>query len=211
MSRLGVFGTSGFAREVGDIAAELGYRPLYVARDHSELDGWSFSCDAILESELQRYRNIDFAIGIGENSVRQRIAQRYSGHLRFLNLIHPSATFGQGQRKIIDSRQGVIVCAGVRLTNNIRVGDFCIFNLNATIGHDVIVDDFVNLAPGAHISGNVHIGARCWVGTGAVINQGNNEAKLHIGADTVIGSGAVVIKACEPNAVYAGIPAKRVK
>ena len=211
MSRFGIFGTSGFAREVGDIALELGYEPLYVARDKAELTAWQFPWDAILESEVERYRDIGFAIGIGENLVRQKVAQRYSGRLRFANLIHPSATFGYGQRGAIEISHGNIICAGARLTCNIQVGDFCIFNLNATIGHDVIVDGFVNLAPGAHISGNVHIGSRCWVGTGAVVNQGKNEVKLHIGSDTLIGSGAVVLKDCEANAVYVGTPARRIR
>lgn len=211
MNLIGIFGTSGFAREVGDIALALGYQPLYIARDQTELDAWSFAGKAILESEVDGYRGIGFAIGIGENAIRQRIAQRFAGQLTFTNLIHPSATFGQGQREIVQARQGIIVCAGVRFTNNIQVGDFGVFNLNATIGHDVIVEDFVNIAPGAHVSGNVHIGPRCWIGTGAAINQGQGNAKLHIGADTVIGSGSVVVKACEPHSVYVGIPAKKIK
>lgn len=211
MNQLGIFGTSGMAREAGDIAWELGYRPLYIARDQVELDAWTFSGEAILESEVDRYRDIGFAIGIGENAVRQKVAQRFAGRLRFANLIHPSASFGRGQRQVIEARQGVIVCAGVRFTNNIQVGDFGIFNQNATIAHDVIVEDFVHVASGTCISGNVHIGARCWVGAGAVINQGTNTSRLCVGADTVIGSGAVVVKACEPNGIYVGIPAKRIK
>lgn len=211
MNLIGIFGTSGFAREVGDIALALGHQPLYIARDQAELDAWSFPGDVILESEVDSYREIGFAIGIGENVTRQKVARRFVGQLTFANLIHPSATFGQGQRQIVEARQGIVVCAGVRFTNNIQVGDFGIFNLNATIGHDVIVDEFVNLAPGAHISGNVHIGPRCWIGTGAAINQGQGDIKLHIGADTVIGSGSVVVKACEPNSVYVGIPAKKIK
>lgn len=211
MNLIGIFGTSGFAREVGDIAVVLGYQPLYIARDQAELDAWNFADKAILESEVDDYKEIAFIIGIGENAIRQKVAQRFAGHLTFTNLIHPSATFGQGQRQIVEARQGIIVCAGARFTNNIQVGDFGVFNLNATIGHDVIVEDFVNIAPGANISGNVHIGPRCWIGTGAAINQGQENAKLHIGANTMIGSGSVVVKACEPNAVYVGIPAKRIK
>jgi sugar O-acyltransferase (sialic acid O-acetyltransferase NeuD family) len=211
MNQLGIFGTSGFAREVGDIAAELGYCPVYIARDQVELTAWTFPAEAILESQVDRYRDMGFAIGIGENLIRQKVARRFVDSLRFANLIHPSATFGQGQREQIETRQGVIVCAGVRFTNNIHVGDFSIFNLNATVGHDVTVDDFVNVAPGACISGNVHLGARCWIGTGSAINQGSGDTKLCIGNNTVIGSGSVVVKTCEPNAVYVGIPAKRIK
>lgn len=211
MKALGIFGTSGFAREVNDIANELGFRTVCIARDQAELDAWISPGEVMLEHDVCRHDDMQFAIGIGENAVRQKVAQRFAGKLRFVNLIHPSASFGKGQRDAIDARKGVIVCAGVRFTNNIRVGNFTIFNLNATIGHDVIIDDFVNVSPGANISGNVHICNRCWVGTGAAVNQGTGGTKLVIGADTVVGSGSVVVKDCEPNAVYVGIPAKRIK
>jgi sugar O-acyltransferase (sialic acid O-acetyltransferase NeuD family) len=210
MKTLGIFGMSGFAREVGDIACELDYRPIYIGRTLAELDAWNLSDEAMLESEVGKHADMEFAIGIGENVVRQKVAQHFD-QLRFTSLIHPSATFGVRQRELIERRRGVIVCAGVRFTNHILVGDFTIFNLNATVGHDVVIEDFVNVAPGANVSGNVHIGARCWVGTGAAINQGRGGAKLVIGIDTMIGSGSVVVKDCDPNAVYAGVPAKRIK
>jgi sugar O-acyltransferase (sialic acid O-acetyltransferase NeuD family) len=211
MNRLGIFGTSGYAREVADIAVDLGYEPLFVARDQHEADAWAFPDEVVLETEVERHLDIPYAIGIGENAVRERVAGRYLGRLRFATLIHPDASFGRGQREAIEGRQGVVVCAGVRFTNNIRVGDFTIFNLNATIGHDVIVDDFVSVAPGVCISGNVHLRSGCWIGTGAAVNQGTNEAKLVIGARTTVGSGAVVVKDCDEDAVYVGIPARRIR
>ena len=211
MSRVGIFGTSGMAREAGDIALELGLEPIYVARDQAELDACEFPGQVILESDVDRNQEMGYVIGIGDNSIRQRIAQRYLSRLRFVNLIHPSASFGKGQRELLEVKQGVIVCAGVRFTNNIQVGDFCIFNLNSTISHDVVIDECVYVAPGAHITGNVHIEPRAWIGTGVAINQGTESLKRRIGADTTIGSGAVVVKDCEPNAIYAGIPARRIK
>jgi sugar O-acyltransferase (sialic acid O-acetyltransferase NeuD family) len=211
MKTLGIFGTSGFAREVDDIAHELGFRTVFIARDQAELDAWDAPGDTLLERDLDGPHGLaQFAIGIGENAVRQKVAQRFSG-LDFINLIHPDASFGRGQREAVAAQRGVVICAGVRFTNNIRIGDFTIFNLNATVGHDAVVDEFANLSPGANVSGNVHIGARCWIGTNAAINQGKGGAKLVIGADTVIGSGSVVVKDCEPNAVYVGAPAKRIK
>jgi acetyltransferase-like isoleucine patch superfamily enzyme len=91
------------------------------------------------------------------------------------------------------------------------VGAFCVFNLNATVGHDCVFEDFANVAPGATISGNVRVATRSWIGTGAAINQGSNTEKLLIGVDTTIGSGSVVVKSTDASAVYAGIPAKRIK
>lgn len=211
MTKLGIFGTSGFAREVGDIVDALGYEPVYLAADASELAAWNFDKPAILESELDSLGSIPFAIGIGENRIRERVASRYQDRLTFPSLIHPSSSFGVGQRAKIESQRGVIVCAGVRFTNNIDVGPFCVFNLNATVGHDCLVEDFVNISPGANISGNVRVARRAWIGTGATINQGSNAEKLVIGSDTTIGSGSVVVKSCDASAVYVGIPAKRIK
>jgi sugar O-acyltransferase (sialic acid O-acetyltransferase NeuD family) len=211
VKRVGIFGTSGMAREAGDVANDLGYTPLYVARDQAELNAWNFPAEAILESEVLRYQNMPFVIGIGENNIRERVANRYRGQLTFCNLIHTSATFGYLQRKAIECQQGIIVCAGVRFTNTIQVGDFCIFNQNSTIAHDVVIGGFVHVAPGSTISGNVDIGNNCWIGAGAVLNQGTPENKLLIGSHTTIGSGAVVTRTCESNSVYAGVPAQKIK
>lgn len=211
MNRIGIFGTSGMAREAGDIAWALGYEAVYVARDQVELEVCAFPGQIILESDVDRHLDMGYVIGIGDGGIRQRIAQRYAERLRFANLIHPSATFGRGQRELIEAKRGVIVCAGVRFTNNIEVGDFCIFNLNSAISHDVVIDEYVYVAPGANITGNVHVGARSWIGVGVAINQGNESLKRRIGADTMIGSGAVVVQDCDPNAVYVGVPARRIK
>ncbi len=211
MKLISIFGTSGFAREVADIAFEVGYRAVFIAKDAAEIESWAFPDEVMLESDINHHHQMDFAIGIGDNAIRAKVARLYGNELNFINLIHPCASFGRLQRQAIETKRGVIVCAGVRFTNNIQVGDFTIFNLNATLGHDVVVEDFVNVAPGANISGNVHLGARCWIGTGAAINQGAPGAKLTIGSDTVIGSCSMVGKDCEPNAVYFGVPVKKIK
>ncbi len=211
MKQIGIFGTSGMAREAGDVAYDLGLTPIFVALDKSELDGRLLTGEAIVEADVLRYRDLPFVIGIGESKVRQGIAERYGGRVTFCNLIHSSATFGYRQRQSIEDRRGLIVCAGVRFTNGIHVGDFSIFNQNAIVAHDVTIGDFAHLAPGSTISGNVDIGSHCWIGAGAVINQGTRDSRLQIGSNTIIGSGAVVIRSCESNAIYAGVPAERIK
>lgn len=199
------------AREAGDIAWALGLKPFYVARNKAERDAWTHGGTVILEAEIEQFSSLLFVIGIGENGIREKVAARFSGQLRFTNLIHPSATFGQNQRDQLDQCQGVIIAAGVRLTSSIKIGNFAIFNQNVTVAHDCIIDDYVHIAPGANVSGNVHIGKGCWIGAGAVINQGANDNKLIVNSRAVIGSGAVVVRDCESNAVYAGVPAKRIK
>lgn len=210
MKRIGIFGTSGFARELADIAWELSYEPLFIARDEAEFASWDLADEVIVEDDAAKYADMPFAIGIGNQAVRQRLARRYAT-LTFANLVHPSASFGRGQRETLATRRGVIVAAGVRLSNRIKLGDFTVFDRNSTVGHDCIVEDFAHVAPMACVSGNVHLGTACWIGAAAVINQGNAQSKLVIGNGAVIGSGAVVIGACEAQGVYAGVPARRIK
>lgn len=210
-NRIGIFGFSGLAREIGDIALENGLSPLYVLRDIHEAGSADESASFILEADVLRYAGMEFVIGIGDGSVRKKVYDRFKDRLKFRNLIHPQASFGRGQLDQINLSKGVVVCAGVRMTNNIRVGDFTLFNLNATVGHDCIIDEFAVVSPGACISGNVHIQQSAWIGTGATVNQGEPSKKLVIGAGSMIGSGAVVVKDCEPGGTYVGIPAKRIK
>ena len=211
MVKIGIFGSSGMAREAGDVAHALGLEPIYIARDEVERDAWSYLGHIILESEVDRFSELSYVIGIGDNVARRKVAERFYKKVRFTNLIHPSATFGREQRERLDHSVGVIVAAGVRLTSSIEVGNFVIFNQNVTVAHDCEVGDHVHVAPGANVSGNVHLGVGSWIGAGAVINQGTTGHKLTVGQGTVIGSAAVVIGDCEPNAVYAGVPAKRIK
>jgi sugar O-acyltransferase (sialic acid O-acetyltransferase NeuD family) len=210
-SRVGIFGTSGMARETRDIAHALGLSVVFVARDAAELAAFRQQSDAIVESDVTRYADMPYIIGIGEGALRRAVAARYAGKLRFTNLIHPTATFGPAQRGQLEQRQGVIVCAGVRFTSDIAVGDFTIFNLNATISHDCAIGDYVTVAPQACILGNVSVASGAWIGAGAVINQGGPVVRRTIGANTVIGSGAVVTRDCSADAVYAGVPARKIK
>lgn len=211
MRKIAIFGTSGMAREAGDIVHQLGMSPIYIAHNQDEVNRWTFSTEIVLEADTDKYVNIPCVIGIGDNLIRQRVAQRYSKQVKFCNLVHPSATFGYLQKAAIENSKGIIICAGARLTNNIQIGDFTIINQNSTIAHDTEIGGFSHLAPGSVISGNVKIESGCWIGAGAVINQGLPKKKLTIGENTMVGSGAVVIRSCQSNSVYAGIPAKRIK
>lgn len=210
MNRVAIFGTSGMAREAGDIAHALGWQPLYVARDRDEAGPGLEPADVVLEKDCEGLGDIPFVIGIGDNAVRRSIATRFGGRVRFTNLIHPSATFGYRQRELLDARRGLIIAAGARLTSQITLGDFTIVNQGVLIAHDVVVGKHVHLAPGCIISGNVHIGDGCWIGAGAVINQGSPAEPMEIGPETIVGSGAVVIRPCETGSVYAGVPARRI-
>ena len=197
------------AKDAADIAFAIGFAPFFVAENEQDLDKLHLK-EVIHEAELQQYYDAEFVIGIGDNDARQRIACQYKHTLNFTNLIHPSATFGYQQRSQLDSSHGCIVGAGVNFTNSSSIGDHTIINQGVLVAHDVIVEAFVNVAPGAIICGNVHLKKGAWIGAGAIVNQGSNKDKIVVGENVIIGSGAVVVKSCLEPGTYVGVPAKKI-
>lgn len=205
-----IFGTGGHARDVAEVVRVLGRVPVFVTCNVAEHAEWN-GADAIsLEAEAVVVRDAEFAIGVGDNSARARIAATYP-HLSFPALVHPDTSFARGQRAVLDAARGTVVFAGVRMMSGVAVGAFCTLNLNVTVSHDCDIGDFANLSPGANIAGNVRIGRGAWIGIGAVVNQGTDARKLEIGAETIVGSGSVVLRDCAPRSVYVGNPARKIR
>lgn len=182
-----------------------------VARNEEEIARYRGHWDVLLETDLGSLSNTCFAIGVGDPSVRRAIAARQPDNAKFPALIHPAASIASANMASIAASRGTVVFAGARVTVNVQLGDFAVINQNATIAHDCDIGDFVTIAPGANISGRVAIGNGAWIGSGAIINQGPIDAMRTIGAGAVIGSGAVVIRDCDSDATYAGVPAVRIK
>lgn len=209
--KIGIFGTSGFSREVLDICVDLGYKNIiFIGYGNQEKE--YFGYPLVEEGSLHELKsdNYVFIIGIGDNNIRKKIADKYQD-LQYINIIHPSASFGDKQKSKIEEKRGNIITAGVRMTNNIQLGNFGIFNLNCTVGHDCIIGDFVNISPGANISGNVRLSEGSYIGTNATIIQGKSiMEKLTIGRYSIVGAGTVVTKPVPDNVIVVGTPAKQI-
>lgn len=206
-----ILGTGGHARDVAEIAHTCGWRPVFVTRDAAERERWSHADELVIESDVVERTSEAFALGIGENRARAAVAARLTPTLTFPSLIHPDTSLGRGQRAKIEAARGAVIFAGVRMSSNVAIGDFVTVNLNATLSHDVELGDFANLSPGANVVGNVRVETGAWIGVGAAVNQGDDDQKRVIGAWSIIGSGAVVIRDCEPNGVYVGAPARKIR
>ncbi len=207
---IAIFGTSGFSRETLDVCMDNGYEEIVFIGEGRQDEGcWDYRVVDESQIVLLQQRGFVFIIGIGENLIRRKIFQRYPD-LHYVNVVHSSATFGDNQLKNLKRNMGNIITAGVRMTNNIRMGNFGIFNLNCTIGHDCIIEDFVNVAPGANISGNVRLSEGAYIGTNAAILQGKSiDKKIVIGRYATVGAGAVVTRSVPDDAIVKGAPARQ--
>ena len=142
MEKIAIFGASSFAREVADICHDLGIEDIVFVSDYDdveEVDGIPVLKTGDVENlKSQGYQ---FAIGIGASEIRHKMAAQFPD-LPYPNLVHPTVTFGRGQKEAIASARGNILAAGVRVSNKIKFGNFGVFNLNTVIGHDCTLGGF---------------------------------------------------------------------
>ena len=214
MQKIVIVGAGGFACEVLDIVmAQNAISPQYefvgfidenrahwgmVLNGHPVLGGFEWF-------ETQDKAQIQVTCAVGNPAVRQELVEKASAlGLRFCTITHPTAVL----TPFVKLGEGVIITAGCILTNRIKVGNHVHLNLDCTIGHDAIMDDFATLAPGVHVSGWVFLRKRVYVGTGAVIINGTQEEPVIIGDDAVIGAGACVIGSVSEGLTVVGVPAK---
>ena len=139
-------------------------------------------------------------IGIGAGAVRRTIDGKLEDWgWRSATLIHPDATLG-AQVHVGD---GAVVCAGSRLTNNIRIGRHVHINLNTTVGHDCTLHDYVTVNPLVAISGGVEVGPDAMLGTHSAVLQ-----NLTIGASAIVGAGSCVVSSVPADTTVKGVPAR---
>lgn len=149
--------------------------------------------------------DIAIAISIGSPVIKKKILDNiHNPKVSYPTLIHPSVWIGD--RNYVEIGKGCIFCAGVMITTNIAIRDFVILNLQCTVGHDSVINDYAAFMPSVNISGEVNIGEGVYVGTGAkIINQ------LEIGNYSIVGAGAVVSKTLPAHCTAVGVPAKPIK
>lgn len=204
-----ILGAGGFARETALVYAAAGF-PFdgYLSDDEKQ---WGIeyeygSCLGSIESITDEH--VYFTPGIGNPDLKVQLVRRALAKgwepetiispRAMLPYSFPKARFSVGV--------GTVICAGVSGTVNVKVGNYVNVNLNCTLGHDCVIDDYVNLTPDVNVSGFVHIEEQADIGCGAVILPG-----VTIGRRAVIGAGATVTKDVPPNEVWVGTPAKFVR
>ena len=198
-----VWGASGHAKVVADLARALGFDVLVFVDDDETRQDEQFFGGTITHArqiESLRRESSQLAIGVGDNRARERLSGR-AAQLGFAMppLVHPSAyvapsaTIGDGS----------VVMAHAVVNADARISLGVIVNTGCIIEHDCVVGSFSHVSPGATLAGAVSLGHRVHVGAGATVLPG-----VQIGDDAVVGAGAVAIDNVRPDSTVAGVPAR---
>lgn len=201
-----VIGYSGHAYVVIEAASQAGLSIVYYA-DVKEVKNNPYQLIYLgNESDADFKGNampIDFILGIGDNKLRRKIAEKVlSLNRQILTVIHPSTQISQ--TAVIGT--GTFISSGVAINALSQIGRFCVLNTSCIVEHECVLGDAVHIAPSAVLAGNVIVGENTFVGANAVVKQG-----VKIGRNVIIGAGSVVIRDIEDGATYAGNPARRIK
>lgn len=212
MKDLIIFGASGFGREVAWLVERINkvsstWNLLGFMDDNNEIQGAAINGYKVLgkTSDIVNYPDTYFVCAVGNSKIRKQIIDRIkklNPQIMFATLIDPSVEMSDH----VSIGQGSIICAHSILTVNICIGEHVIINLDCTIGHDAILQDYVTLFPSVNVSGKVTIGRCTELGTGMQIIQG-----ITIGDDSVLGAGSVVIQDIPEKCTAVGIPAEVIK
>jgi sugar O-acyltransferase (sialic acid O-acetyltransferase NeuD family) len=184
--------------------------------DHAEHDfvGFLDDCSARSTHEgwpilgpvgmWQEHRHARFIVAVNDPRARRSVVARMraGGEPHWASLRHPDVRFHKSVRHGV----GCMFLGGSQLTTNVRLGDHCIINRSAQIGHDCAVGDFVSMNPLACVAGRVQIGHGCELGSACSIRQ-----LVSIGNGTTVGMGSVVVKHAPGDRVMVGNPARALK
>jgi len=212
MKDLIIIGAGGFGREVAWAVERqnkvkptwnlLGFFDDNERIQRSEINGYKVLGKS---TDVNKHPDAYFVCAVGASITREKIIKRVkeiNPNIKFGTVIDPSVEMSD----LVTIGDGSIICAHTIITVNISIGNHVIINLDCTIGHDAILQDFVTLYPSVNVSGNANIGHAVELGTGMQLIQG-----ITVGNYSIVGAGAVVIKDIPEKCTAVGSPAKPIK
>ncbi len=142
----------------------------------------------------------DAVVGIGNNAVRERIAEDLM-KLGFTlpSVVHPAAYLSPTAQ----IEAGAVIMARAVIGVETSISALAIINTGAVVDHDNLIGRAAHVAPGCSLAGNVIIGARTLIGVGSSVRPG-----ITIGSDCVVGAGSAVVTPVSNGVMVGGAPAR---
>ncbi len=143
-------------------------------------------------------------IGISENKIRKKIVRQTQNlkNLKWETIVSKDVKLNGN----VSIGSGTFINTGTIINTNSTVGDHCSINTRSSIDHGCVFQDYSGTGPGVILGGNVKVEELSYIGIGSIIKNG-----LKIGRNSIVGAGSLVLKNCEKNSIFFGLPAKKIK
>lgn len=208
MKHLYIIGARGFGRAIYELAEEINQeRHEFVIEGFlddkkdalDEFEGYPPIISSV-ENFIPSVEDV-FICALGDVKYKKKYIEiiKKKGGV-FCNLIHPTAVIGKNSKL----GTGCILRNNVRISCDVKIGDFNTFQPFVVVGHDVRIDNYSMFNTFAFLGGYVDIEEGVTVHTGGIIHP-----RKHIGANSVVGAGAVVIRNVARDTTVYGNPAKK--
>lgn len=202
--RLVIVGASGHGKVIADIAEKMKrYKETVFLDDNPNMKEVSGLPVVGTTMDIASFAEIsDIFVAVGNPDVREKLLdQLWKMKANVPTLIHPQAVIGNH----VTVGAGTAIMAGAVINPGTVIGNGGIINTCASVDHDCVLGDYVHIAVGAHLAGNVQIGKSTWIGAGAIVK--NN---INICENSMIGISAAVVKDVREPGTYIGVPARLV-
>ena len=209
-----LYGGTGQAKVVNPIIESLGSKVIAVIDDTPNLSSPIHNVSIYkgyneFEKEFNKSKNLEkpgflVTIGNNKNSRNAKARVKLSEFLKEKGFIPISIAHGTA---FVSSSAEIGIGAQIMnrstIMPEVKIGNYCIINTNCSIDHECILEDGVEVDPGATLCGLVHVEKYAWIAAGAVILP-----RIRIGEGATIGAGAVVTKDVAPYTLVTGVPAR---
>ena len=147
--------------------------------------------------------DLAIVIAIGNPKTVKNLVDKISNiKVSFPNIVHPN--FEQLDPDTFMIGRGNIITADCRVSCNVLVGDFNVFNGAVIVGHDAQIGSYNSFMPAVRISGEVKIGDCNFFGVSSIVLQ-----QVKIGNEVKLSAGSVLMTKPKNGQLYMGNPARR--
>lgn len=159
------------------------------------------------EYDFGEKRDFPVQFGVHHGNVKYLLYHHFFNkhHIQkeqYLNIIHPTSYLAPSATV----EKGFLMEPMAVVSTMSQVGFGVTLKRSASVGHHAILEDFVNINPGAVLSGFCTIGEGTEIGVGATVS--NN---VKIGKRCLIGAGSVVTRDIPDGVIAYGNPCKVVR
>lgn len=161
MSSYLIYGAGGHARVVADAVVSAGGAVAAFIDDHAAAA--TIEQVPVIAHVSPAHSGLPLVIGIGNNSIRKQIAERWSH--TFGTIVHPTAVIAAG----VTIGEGTVVLANTVIQAGAVIGRHVIINAHVCIDHDAVIGDYAHIYPLSYIGGGSSVAEGITVNPGTFI------------------------------------------